>query len=1017
MSIDELHSELNKIDINQKDWLEKKEIEDFLSKEEDVKKLWDIMQNHFETESETLQQFKESVWKICEKILKNNNISINQWKILVFYLKHFFNETDKVSKKILKNIDNWTTRYQEVLTDINMQNLAQRMEEIRKQEEQRRANELFRPMREEQERQEAEREKCFKLIDSEGRLTSEEIQWLREYKDRAWIYLVQKDKDRIEERLKLEEIDMDITDETLQEIANNPLWNLDSIDAGLKESKPNWGNLTKDLKTYEDVQKISVDNISNYLTLPEWISEENKYYVVKNFQNIMWRHLCLHPWYKIWWWKDPNLFATGFQSLKQIVEENNLLEHAYQKFETIKNDGSGITKKMEKIFNTGNHILFELFVKDQISKCKTDEERWKKIYTLFSTAEKNDKFKIFISQNSYIKHIWSIYDEIKKKELEAKREQDLINRAKLIKIPQNLNAFWDESIHETRLFNKIQLQQFEKYYNTWLANFDKIFEASKDFWCWKNIPNQLWLPECLDVEEYFKYNSRLVEMNKRVSSIKQRYRNETHVIRPEWTPWPNWKSLENKRDEAILKEIIEMAKIYVSYWNKSTGSFRPQKFCGIDLKRISWSWDKFKDPDDIVRDTTGEKLLDNIQSLIRNAKNDYSKCAWDLLWIIWWTIAACGVSLSWWWVLASWAAYELWSRVCNGLVQETINFWEIALQSLGAFEDNWNNRVDNIWESFLLWAGLMERNENGIPVRRSWESIGIDILFSTGSTIASFWLLKAWTWSLNLFAKSYIFGWIDNFIAQPWSNILKAWAQAGLWIWEYGEFSVLEAMQRQWALEITPEWLTQKLFNTVATWAIIWWLWKIALNVGKKYFKGVNFNFVKELESWTNEIRSCLKRKWLYKNSWELVESIMDDELTALYSKYATTLNQWWTAMKTVLASPLVTYNLLHDEASPQTILSHRIAALWNKLKNTTDESKRNQYNQLLSRYQELQKRLQNNESLSDPSISYLEGVDPDEVARQIIAQKDEDDPTNNIEDPTGWDDIIRDDPIWNIIW
>jgi hypothetical protein len=35
--------------------------------------------------------------------------------------------------------------------------------------------------------------------------------------------LVQKDKDRIEERLKLEEADMDITDETLQEIANNPL--------------------------------------------------------------------------------------------------------------------------------------------------------------------------------------------------------------------------------------------------------------------------------------------------------------------------------------------------------------------------------------------------------------------------------------------------------------------------------------------------------------------------------------------------------------------------------------------------------------------------------------------------------------------------------------------------------------------------------------------------------------------------------------------------------------------------
>jgi hypothetical protein len=43
--------------------------------------------------------------------------------------------------------------------------------------------------------------------------------------------------------------------------------------------------------------------------------------------------------------------------------------------------------------------------------------------------------------------------------------------------------------------------------------------------------------------------------------------------------------------------------------------------------------------------------------------------------------------------------------------------------------------------------------------------------------------------------------------------------------------------------------------------------------------------------------------------------------------------------------------------------------------------------------------------------------VDPDEVARQIIAQKDEYDPTNNIDDPTGWDDIIWDDPTWDIMW
>jgi hypothetical protein len=167
----------------------------------------------------------------------------------------------------------------------------------------------------------------------------------------------------------LEEADMDITDETLQEIANNPLWNLDSIDARLKESKPNWGNLTKDLKTYEDVQKISVDNISNYLTLPGWISEENKYYVVKNFQTIIWKHLCLHPWYKIWWGEKPNEFATWL-TLKGIVSENKLLEDAYSSLEWLKNNKWSLTEKIKAVFSKNNHILFDFWIKDQVWKGK-----------------------------------------------------------------------------------------------------------------------------------------------------------------------------------------------------------------------------------------------------------------------------------------------------------------------------------------------------------------------------------------------------------------------------------------------------------------------------------------------------------------------------------------------------------------------------------------------------------------------------------------------------------------------
>jgi hypothetical protein len=74
-----LGRQLNRIDSNKKDWLEREEIDRFLWNERKLQKLWKIMQEAFWDESEKLQEYKENVWKICERILEKDSININQW--------------------------------------------------------------------------------------------------------------------------------------------------------------------------------------------------------------------------------------------------------------------------------------------------------------------------------------------------------------------------------------------------------------------------------------------------------------------------------------------------------------------------------------------------------------------------------------------------------------------------------------------------------------------------------------------------------------------------------------------------------------------------------------------------------------------------------------------------------------------------------------------------------------------------------------------------------------------------
>ena len=107
MSAEELNKQLKEADTDRVNWLEKNEIEDFLSIPEKVQALWDIMWNDFESNKGTLQEFKNDIWNICERILENGTITDNQWKILLFYLKHFHSNEDSLWLKIIRIIVYW----------------------------------------------------------------------------------------------------------------------------------------------------------------------------------------------------------------------------------------------------------------------------------------------------------------------------------------------------------------------------------------------------------------------------------------------------------------------------------------------------------------------------------------------------------------------------------------------------------------------------------------------------------------------------------------------------------------------------------------------------------------------------------------------------------------------------------------------------------------------------------------------------------------------------------------------
>lgn len=1105
----DLSKKINDIDtIEKNNILDENEIDKFLEDQERVADLWKLMSKNFETQSETLDQFKENIGKICERILRGETIFQNQWRILIFYLKHFHKENSGVGREIIKSIIEWSkwNRYQNMMYDIvravsGKKNITwEERENAKKQvderfdklpwtdeakEERKKAQDLKkcdqiisrRDVRLKQEEIQwleeyiktpgldsevinrinarFDFEKCLQLLDksedltteellrldsyknngslgfelkqsikgkismqglkkcnellassnlsqedihwlneykvnganewwligkidgkicdvildSKDRLSAKDIQWLKEYKKNGAWYISQDTINRIDQRLDLEATNEEISQQVDRVTSSNRLANLDAIDTRLKTLQPNRNLIVKNIRTMEQVEeKINIDNIFQYLPIPQGIniSDANKLYLTSNFKAILTKHLSLHPNYERWYGKNPNEKMTIGNSLKSIIDENNAFENAANTFEKLKWNNN-LALKINTVMSSNNHILFDFWFRYEISKCNTNEKKWEKLYSIFSWIKNTNTLNNFVSANWFIREMYTVYIEARKEQMDREAEIATIEQAKIY-IPYQLTGERDEF---TYVFTVQQLKQYKNFYKQkWWKDFDNLYEASQKFYN-SEFVKSTWLPNCLHPRQYFDYVIKMDNMNQHIKQIRQSSASQMDELA--------WKrdSGDGEIDaEIVARGTTAMRKIdgyrlsaardFVTLWMKSPWKYRPTHFMWFPLRRNDSKWRPRGNVEEIIRDTFWEWVSDHWDDFKKNLKNDRQKAFGDLAWLIGGTVVAAMITASWWWSIAAGLAFEAWSRAINAQAQEYRNAWERALSKVWLFKENWNNRVDKLGESYMLWMWLMERDKNWKPQRVPFWKWLTNVAFSTAGNMASFGLFKAW----KIFKHPYIFSTIDNFASKPLTRSLQAWTLAHFWYWEDKNVWFWEAFWNQlFGVEFSKAGFAQKLVSTFAMWMTISWVWN--------YLWKINWgripSFIWKLNLAGDRVKNFLQAKGnaIFTENGELVENVVNSELESLVNEYSSIAAGWWKLMRNIIFWPLVTYDLLSEDASPLTIVGRRISAIKSRISSAKWQREREKYNNLLADY----------EKIKDDLISWKLSLDFDEAS------------------------------------
>lgn len=578
-------------------------------------------------------------------------------------------------------------------------------------------------------------------------LTEAETQILQDCVDK-WIWNI----DRINGRFELEKRDKEIK-ESLSRDMGDPLKSLEILGVS-KESKlteENRVNLITDIKSCDDVTKITKENIWKYLPAAEDVknkSPENIGCVVYNFQQIIFRHLFLHKEYKIGYGQKPNLFATCYKNLDSIVKENDLLESAIRKLQEVnatksrwvtswrgrsarrvevKESVMTLDQKIKYVLeDNNNHILFDLWLKTELSSY-TGKDAQKKtrdtIYKIFSNPKYKNKIRRFVDvdHNTYIKTTLDNYNEAIRKvdeenkrikaenariEAENKRQKEVDGYLAWSKIdlPQNLrpmfsnlshgNGRWTKSI---TILSKAKMAQFEKDGTLQKMRNGRQTSQSYDCFCKiyeasKNFYNSefigyLSLPNCLHPKDYIDF---LSEMKKMTQNINQA-RNTASSQMSEFA----WKrdSGDGEIDAGIVAAGTSAVRKVEGYRLSAVRKF-------VELRKKSWLPKKNRPPNfcwinlDWDYNETEKIIRDTpLESIVDGLKAFWAGItSWSVqgvLWAIWWLAL---------WVIASTATLPVaWPAAAWAMFYLWNKVWN------GVVQVTWDLLVDWLGKRVLWW--------------------------------------------------------------------------------------------------------------------------------------------------------------------------------------------------------------------------------------------------------------------------------------------------------------------------
>ena len=602
-------------------------------------------------------------------------------------------------------------------------------------------------------------------------------------------------------------------EDEINEFLKDPIMNLEALWINWK-TRLNWKNLRRDIKKPDDVEKIDANNVSQYIVIPRTVPLENYEYIANNIKVIIKRHLEINPKYQSILWD-----VSAWMTLKGTVDNNEYLVNLYNAV------SKSIKKNPDEAYQI-NDIVSKINKWDQWSYQYVHlwlnmYLNWKKENVQNKIIEKIfDKFPStnpvnFLNVCDKDSCLWSLKDSY---------IQYWLQKENVLFLSKDRN--WKDLF----LLDFSKKNKFQKFLNRWgnLADsctFDKAYKDTQDFYNWlkwlridESIP-------LADVVGFLSFQMKTDQKNKEAYRLYQKNlaaakRNYDNAGWAQTLPVdPMVPSVGSQRD---LQYRTEKKMSEDQYWRQvhNNSVAMEKRYAALLLKskncpkwRIQWiSWSnlildfsKWRNPDDIVRDSFGEKLSDSWDDFVYNLSYDWKAAAWSAVWMIAWIVASGASCFSWNVWAAAWA-FTLASRGVNWITQETLNWIQYLVESISWERAIWWNQVKDLWDSFMLWIWAYEQvrdlNWNivndleGKPQYQFiwWERFWSNLLFDYLGWVVMFWAFKAlWpafetiqsikiAWKPLEFASKWLF--LQNFGIDMPMNALHTWFDTYLWIWD-----------------------------------------------------------------------------------------------------------------------------------------------------------------------------------------------------------------------------------------